>query len=1196
MLAWLSIDTWLISVISIAYLAVLFVVAQWGQNQAIDRWRHRPWVYSLSLGVCCTSWAFYGTVGQAATTGAWLAPIYIGSILCLVLAWPMLMRTLQIVKSQNLTSIADFIACRYDRSPKIAASVAIVSLLGTIPYIALQLRAISTSFDLVTGTFQSGISTAFVVTIVLIVFSILFGTRQLSASKNNQGLVLAIAFSSVVKLFALTAIGIFATFYIFDGLNDLITQGQTLKQSTQPSSGYLVLSQVILGAITIYALPQEFHMMMIENHHQKELKAARWMVPTYLLLINAFVLPIALAGQISFPGGSVDADTYVLTLPLFYQQAWLGILVYVGGLAAATAMVIVAAIVLSTMISTEILTPLLLRLPRFSSQQTPQLAGILLNLRRISIAAILLSAFGFERYLDQQNHLASIGLLSFVLLSQFAPAAVGALYWRRATTQGAFIGLMVGSLVWLYTLLLPVIFPDALWVQAGPLGLDWLTPTALLGLTGLDSVSHGVFYSLAANIGCFVLLSLLRDQSVGEVLQADLFVNRKQVQLERHLSVDDLASLLHRFINKQEADSLLQRAKNVGVDAPALAITQAQLVDYTRLKLSGVLGSASTRMVMNAASRSQQVQLEDVVSIVDEASQIFEFNRELLQSGVENIEQGISVVDADMRLVAWNQRYIELLDYPCELVKAGISIEKLLRYNIARGIIVGDEVQELIEKRLAHMRSGSSHHFQRTMLDGRVLEIRGQAMPGGGFVSTFSDITAHIQAEKALQLANETLEKRVESRTQELAKAKAEAEAANSSKTRFLAAASHDLMQPFNALTLFTEMLKQRVKSTELHDLATHIEDSLNVVESLLSDLVEISRLDASSLKTEKSQFAIDDILSTLVNEFKALSIQQGIDFKYQVSSCTVQSDQRLLRRIVQNFLSNALHYSPAGAAYRQQSVNEVNGGERATSHDSVAFVPRVLLGVRRSPSSLILQVWDNGPGIPVDKQATIFGEFERLEQTRDIPGLGLGLAISDRIAKLLGIHISVHSEVGKGTCFSVEVPRVLGQKKATNVLSFTRDDELTGDGLNLSVLVIDNDELMLKALSSLLEEWGCHVIGAKDLSSALAQLAALNENGAAALDVMPVSEPAQPQTGQKVSLPRLIIADYHLDDSQNGVDLVQQLLVRHKGLNQLKPACIICSADPSESVRQHTSSAQFSFVRKPIKAIALKRLIKQLS
>ena len=425
MLVWLSLDTWLISFLSLAYLASLFIVAYWGQNQSKENWRSRPWVYSLSLGVSCTSWAFYGTVGQAATTGAWLAPIYIGTILCLVIAWPMLLKILKIIKQQNLTSIADFIAFRYDRSPKIAAAVALIALAGTIPYIALQLRAISTSFDLLTGTYQSGISTAFIVTIVLIVFSILFGTRQIAANKQNQGLVLAIAFSSIVKLFALSAIGVFATYFIFDGFNDLLTQRQYLESSANTLIGnnsiYLAVAQAILGAVTVFILPQQFHMMMIENHHQQELKSARWLYPIYLLLINIFVLPIAIAGQLTFPGGSVDPDTYVLTIPLFYQQAWLGIIVFIGGLAAATSMVIIAAIVLSTMISTEILTPITIRLRLIQNKPSQQLSGFFVYLRRISIAVILLLAFSFERMLDQQSHLATIGLMSFVLLAQFCP-------------------------------------------------------------------------------------------------------------------------------------------------------------------------------------------------------------------------------------------------------------------------------------------------------------------------------------------------------------------------------------------------------------------------------------------------------------------------------------------------------------------------------------------------------------------------------------------------------------------------------------------------------------------------------------------------------------------------------------------------------------------------------------------------------
>ncbi|MCJ8318339.1 MAG: PAS-domain containing protein [Colwellia sp.] len=1150
MLVWLSLDTWLITSLSIIYLLLLFVVAYWGQKNADKNWLNQSWVYGLSIGVSCTSWAFYGTVGQAATTGAWLAPIYIGTILCFVFAWPMFLRILRITKQQNLTSIADFIACRYDRSPLIAATVTLVALLGTIPYIALQLRAISKSFDLLTGSYQSGISTTFVVTVVLMVFSILFGARQVVINKQNQGLVLAIAFSSIIKLFSLTAIGIFATFFVFDGVGDLLAQAKVINDTPKTSSTYFAISQALLGMITVFILPQQFHMLMIENHNEKELRTARWLYPLYLILINLFILPIAIAGQNLFPGGSVDADTYVITIPLFFQQAWLGGLAYIGGLAAATSMVIVATIVLSTMVTTEIVNPLLLRYNSFLSQQKTRLPNVLLNIRRLAIALLLLLAFAFERVLDQQNHLATIGLLSFVLLAQLAPMVIGALYWRTATSNAAFIGLVVGSMIWLYSLLLPTLMPNEPWVVNGPFNLFWLKPDALLGLSIFDNITHGLLISLLANSACYVLISLLTHRSVGEKLQAELFINKQQVSIENNLSNKDLYQLLQRFVNHDTAEQLLQLSTDKKANNQ---VADNELIDFTRLQLSSILGSASTRMVMKAATKQQTMPLEDVVNIVDEASQLFQFNRELLQAGVENIEQGISVIDADMRLVAWNQRYVTLLNYPADIVKVGTPIADLIRYNTEQGVIVsnhieGNENNALIERRLAHMRAGNSHYFQREMPSGIVLEIRGQAMPGGGFVSTFSDITEHIKAEKALQLANETLEKRVAERTTELTQAKAEAEAANKSKTRFLAAASHDLMQPFNALSLFTSVLKQKAQGTELAEITNNISDSLVAAEALLSDLVEISKLEGGSQSVNESTFDLDDLLTPLAQEFKVIAKNKGISFSYQTCHCAVESDKNLLRRIVQNYLSNALKYSPKG---------------------------RVVLGVRRQKNTVKIEVWDNGPGIAQDKQQLIFKEFERLSIDQDKPGLGLGLAICKQISRLINTPISLNSTLNKGSCFQVQVP--ISVLKETDKIDKIFDDsktahikpaELSNDLIEnqVTILVIDNDPLVLKAMVSLLESWRYKVICISDKQ---------------AFDRLLFCQS-----------PMLIIADYYLDNQVNGVDLVQGIIKE----NHWQVNCIINSADPSEAVRQHTSDAQFSFIRKPIKPLALRRLIKQLT
>ena len=1206
MQVWLAMDTWLISLISFGYLAILFVIAYLGEKQSASVWRNRPVIYSLSLGVSCTSWAFYGTVGQAASTGNVIAPIYLGTIFTLVVAWPMLLKILKISKQHNITSIADFIGCRYGRSASVAQLVSVVALIGTIPYIAQQLRAVSSSFNLLTGTHQTGSHTMLVVTLVILVFSILFGTRRLAASKQNQGLMLAIAFSSVVKLVAFVAVGIFVTYVMFDGFDSLLSQG--IAVSADPASTdsvsadglgnnlYFACSQAILGAITILVLPRQFHMMIIENHHQNELKSARYLFPLYLLLINLFVLPIAIAGQIVFSQGEVSADSFVLTLPLIAQQPWLGILAYVGGLAAAASMVIVSAIVLSTMVANEIVTPVLLRFNLLSTPVKSQSTRLLLFTRRLSIALILMLAFSFERLISQQDTLASFGLLSFVLLAQLAPLIIAALYWRKATKNAALAGLATGSLVWAYTLLLPSVFAGTPWLthllEQGPWGMTFLAPQSLFSLDGIDHISHGLLFSLLANCLIFILISIFGQQGAGEKLQGDIFLNKSKILPAMQLTIADLANLVRRFVGHEAGETFMASIdKKYGKVKPASDF----LVGQVRVQLAGILGSASTRLVMKAAAQSEEMPLEVVADIVDEASEMLRFNRKLLQAGIESINQGISVIDADMCLVAWNQRYLELMDYPPGLISVGKPVAELLRFNAERGVIVTGDIEDMIARRIVFMREGSKHYHQRVLSNGIVLEIQGQAMPGKGFVTTFADITEHINAKKALKENNELLEKRVEKRTEQLALAKQEAERANQSKSRFLAAASHDLMQPFNALSLYTSMLKQKAHGSAFATIADNIGDSLVAAEVLLSDLVEISKLDGGVYKTESAIFPLAELLVPLAKEFTLLAGAQQVRFNYQVTSCYVHTDKKLLRRIIQNFITNAVNYCHQG---------------------------RVLLGVRRQPEFVFLEVWDNGPGIASNKQQLIFKEFERINEIQDKPGLGLGLAICERIAKLLQLKIEVHSVIGKGTCFRLILPRAQlpaalaakGQsetltdealadealtdrerqrdsaKSMSDVSSAFFDkvmaDELTpeltleetqkpaihskettGQSGKEQILIIDNDPRVLQAMLSLLQSWDYQVLAVEDKAQLESVLA------------------------ESINRPILVIADYHLNDGINGVDMTRQLLAS----KQWPISCIINSADPGESVRAHVIEAGYRFIRKPIKAMALKKLIKEL-
>lgn len=1135
----MSLDTWLITILSLGYLLLLFFVAYWGQHNG-PKWTASPWVYSLALGVSCTSWAFYGIIGQTSITGEPLAPIYIGTIASVILCWPLLLKMMRVSKQQNLTSIADFIACRYEKAPSIAMLVSIIALVGTVPYIALQLRAISQSFDLVTGSYQSGINTTFIVTLVMIVFSILFGARHIITNKQNKGLLLAIAFSSVIKLLAISVIGVFVFYSVFNSDLSAIAAAKDELISYQ-SNHWSTLSQIVLGALTIFVTPQLFHMIAIENQRADVLAKARWQYPLFLIAINLFVLPIALAGDLTFPGGSVNADTYILTLPLYHQQSLISILVFIGGLAAATSMVIIAAIVLSTMITTEVVTPALLKLqPQINDKQVP-FSKQLLHVRRIIIAAILLLGFVFERVISQQSHLASLGLLSFVLLAQFAPAVIAALYWQKATSRGALWGLTIGGVVWAYTLLLPTLLPQSDIVLYGLFELQLLKPTELFGIDQSDMVSHGTFLSLLLNTLSLFLVSISERRSVGETLQAQQFVTKYQNNSRYQLTIADINSLLKRFVNLDAVEQFKKLTKQQQEHEQA----SAEQITFCQKQLASVLGSASTRLVIKAITNNtanSSMSLEQVAHIVDEANQLFEFNRELLQAGVENIEQGISVVDADMRLVAWNQRYIELLQYPNNLVIAGMPVETLIRFNAQRGLIQGDDLEQLVAVRLNHMKAGHRHASQRVLDNGLVLEIRGQAMPGGGFVSTFTDITKHIEAEKALQKANENLELRVQQRTAELNKAKAQAEAANNSKTRFLAAASHDLMQPFNALSLFTAMLKQQTKDSESAELATNIENSLNVVEALLSDLVEISKLDASSQSVNLEPIAISELLDPLAAEFSAIAKQQQVEFTYIKSSKWIITDKRLLRRVIQNLLSNAISY--------------VNQADKKA---------KVLLGVRENNGNVSIQVIDNGPGIKPQFQQQIFTEFERLQTPQNQSGLGLGLAISQRIAVLLKSQVGLQSAYGSGSKFFINQPK--STKQLTVNKEPLKEDNNQSPFTNLTVLIIDNDKLMLKALEQQITNWGCDVIASSGNPKVLHQQVT------------------------HIRAPELIIADYHLDDGMNGVDLVQGLKAK---FNWSTP-CIVCSADPSESIRQHCNDAQYRFINKPVKALALKRLIKQL-
>lgn len=1151
----MSLSSGLIALVALVYMIILFALAFYGDRRghALSP-RLRALVYSLSLAVYCTSWTFFGTVGQAAENLWSFLPVYIGPILLLVFAPHVLQKVLAISKQENITSIADFIASRYGKSQLLAIVVTLICLVAILPYIALQLKGIVIGVNLLTGSQADTVSpqaldTALIVSVVLALFIILFGTRNLDVTEHHRGMVLAIAFESLVKLTGFMAIGIYVTFGLYDGFNDLVDQAHNhsdLQEYWNTGVSWpVMLVHTLVAMMAIICLPRQFHVTVVENTNPKDFGMARWVFPLYLMLAGLFVIPIALAGRMLLPS-EVSPDAYLINLPLAEGHAWMALLAFIGGASAATGMVIVSSVALSTMVSNDILLPWLLRRQE-TDRPFEAFRYWMLSVRRISIIAVLMMAYVSYRLLGSTATLATIGQIAFAAVAQLAPAMIGALYWKQANRRGVLAGLMAGGLIWAYTLVLPLIAQALEWPLSTFPGLEWLqnNPANL----NIDPLTQGMVLSLAGNATLFFWVSVMTRSRFSEHWQASRFVGQ---QINPHpgvrrllaVQVEDLLSLASRFVGAERANQSFQHfARRTGQPLSLKQPADTRWIAHTERLLAGVLGASSTRAVVKAVLEGRDMEVEDVVRIVGEASEVLEFNRALLQGAIENITHGISVVDQSLRLVAWNRRYLEIFDYPEGMIYIGRPIADIIRFNAERGLCGPGDPDGHVARRLYWMRQGTQHTSERLFPNGRVVELIGSPMPGGGFVMSFSDITAFREAERALKEANESLELRVQERTRELSalnkaliEAKSVSENANASKTRFLAAVSHDLMQPLNAARLFSASLGHLQDSLprEARDLVHHLDSSLRSAEDLITDLLDISRLENGRVTPERSPFALNTLFDTLRVEFTALAQEQGVDFRVHGSKLHVDSDIKLLRRILQNFLTNAFRYADG----------------------------RVVLGVRRKGKSLRLEVWDRGPGIPKDKLGVIFQEFKRLDshQTRAEKGLGLGLAIADGLCKVLHHPLSVDSKLSKGSVFSVTVPiaRITRQQLPQAAVD-NRPKQLQGT----QVLCVDNEESILIGMKSLLSRWGCQVWTA------------------------PNREACQTLLEQGMR-PQLALVDYHLDDGETGTELMAWLRAR---LASPIPGVVI-SADARPELVAAIHAAGLDYLSKPVKPAALRALM----
>jgi len=1158
---------WVIILAALVYLSALFAVAHFGDiyGQKLLSGRAGPTFYALALAVYCTSWTFFGSVGLAAVTGLDFLSIYVGPIMVIGFGRKFVERIVTLAKAQNILSVADFVAARYGKNAKIAAIVAVIAVIGSVPYIALQLKAISVSLatmlDAVPGGAQ-GFSTpasgslSLIVTLVLAAFTTVFGTRHIDAREHHSGLTFAIAIESVVKLAAFLIAGVFVVWGLFGGpapLVDALENRPDILPILGRSSGLsTVLVMTLLSSAMILLLPRQFHMTVIENRNPSHTKQAAWLFPLYLVLINLFVVPIALASDLIFAPGAIDRDMAVLHLPLHAGNGVVALIVFIGGFSASTAMVIVECVALGTMVSNDLVMPLLLRRgAKLVRPVSGDLGGQLLTIRRFAIVLVLLAGYFYFRT-SSDAALASIGLISFTAIAQIAPAFFGGLYWRNGTALGAGASLISGFIVWAYTLAIPSLSDPSRtllnqWIELGPFGIHWLRPTHLFELD-LPFIAHGALTSLGLNIAFYIAFSLLRLPTPVERFQANLFVAPDSARRSFNfrlwrssVTIGELKRVVGRYLGAEQTDrafaGMIGSLRGTKGDDNSADI---EMLRFAENQLASAIGAASSRRVLSMLLSGNNVSRSDALRLLDDASAALQYNRDLLQHALDHARQGITVFDSDLKLTCWNREFQELFSLPDTMLRTGTSLEDIVTLNAKKGLYGQGRRDRLVAARLQSFVSDTSQSRLKLYPEGKTIELRSAPLPDGGIVTTYTDVTNTVLAEEALATANESLEARVRERTEELlrlnselARAKAEAEDANLSKTRFLAAASHDILQPLNAARLYSTALLERDRHQGDVHLAENVATSLEAVEDILTTLLDISRLDAGALKPELSAVSLEDLFQPLKIELEPLANEKGIVLSFIKTSLTVKTDRRLLRRLLQNLVSNAIKYTPEG---------------------------RVLIGCRRKKGKVRIEVYDTGLGIPLSQQKTIFREFKRLDEgARIARGLGLGLSIVERIARLLRHPLKLSSEPGKGSLFSVELPLT---EQAPHMPSKAVDAPTPMMPLSgMEILVIDNEPAIVNGMRILLEGWGCRV-------SAFSSLSELDG----------ITSPLD-----------AVIADYHLDTG-TGLDAIK--ILRDQIRSEL--SAILITADRTQAVREDAEADGVVVLHKPLKPAALRALLAQ--
>ncbi len=758
----------LVLLAALAYVAFLFAVAFFSDRRATKGrpgLLQSPLIYTLSLSIYCTSWTFYGAVGSAARNGLEFVTIYLGPTLVFVGWWFLLRKLVRIGRVHRVTSIADLISSRYGKSTVLAMVVTLIAVAGTTPYIALQLKALTISFQVV-GNAASALDpaelgrpdfvTAFWIAAGMAIFTIIFGTRNIDANERHHGVVAAIAVEAVVKLTALLAVGLFVVFSLGEGISGVFAKAPANLLNGDDIFGPRWVTLTFLAATAIICLPRQFQVLVVENTDEDHLRTASWLFPLYLFLISIFILPIALIGLSTLPE-TADPDMFVLTLPLFADQEMLALLAFLGGFSSATSMVIVACIALSTMISNHVVMPAALQLPGTALAGSGDVKRLLLISRRVSIVVILLLGFLYFRLSGQSDALASIGLIAFAGVAQVLPSLIGGLYWRLATAKGAIAGLTGGFVVWIYTLFLPSFEGHVLLsigvLDNGPFGLTLLRPEALFGLTGWDPLVHAMFWSLTVNTGLYLSVSLATRPTPLERVQGRLFINvfesgREEAfgYIHRSAAGSDLFVLAQRILGADAAHRLFADIAASEGSPVARPMVDDAFISRLERQLAGNVGAASARAMISQVTTGERISLDALMRIADETQQVIVHSQELKEKSAALETTAQQLIEANERLTRQDQQKDDFLSQISHEVRTPLASIR----SFSEILLDNDNLKPEEQHRFARIIHGESERMTRLLDD--ILDL--SLLERGESVWALQQVDAEAILERAIETSS----------------------------------------------------------------------------------------------------------------------------------------------------------------------------------------------------------------------------------------------------------------------------------------------------------------------------------------------------------------------------------------------------------------------------------------------------------